>query len=138
MKTYEKPSLFIVKDLLLVHTQGTVPLTCSGDFPVSCQSFGASGIDAACSPGLNLEVEFLIPGVSCADPVVDQCTIIVNGQSAASFCDGSLGVNLTDDCGGIGCAIEFGCAFNVNNCSGGEEVVISCPGFESCTQIAVL
>lgn len=135
MRAYQKPSLFTVKDLLLVSTQGTPPLVCSGTFPQSCPNFGGSTMGAECFVG-GLEALFLIPGVSCADPILGQCTVTIDGVPASSYCDDGFEFEEPEDCSGAGCAIEFECDFNVNSCSGGEEVVISCPGFESCTQIA--
>jgi hypothetical protein len=136
MRTYQKPSLLTVNDdFLLVHMQGTPPLDCSGTFPQSCPEFGGSTMGAECFAS-GLEALFLIPGVDCDDSILDQCTVTIDGVPASLFCDEDFEFEEAEDCAGAGCAVEFECGFNLNSCSDGDEVVISCPGFESCTQIA--
>jgi hypothetical protein len=135
MRFYLKPSLETVKfNFSFLKTQGSVPLDCQGTFPLSCPNLGGQLAFAACE-GSDVEVSLFLPGVNCADGVLNNCTVsAINGQPIVANCIAED----PENCGTDGCAVEeFECEIlSGPSCSNGAVITISCPGFATCDAVA--
>lgn len=129
MKNYLKPSVTNLDLDFFVSTQGTgVPLDCNASVP-TCDVGSPFGAAPCCTSAF---LQFLVPGVNCAD--------INNGADCTITAQFTACVNTSIDtviqCA-EGCVIGLSCNHGNDTCVDGEQYTATCPGFTSCSDSAV-